>query len=189
MADGATTNYGWIKPEEHASDNTWGAKTNANWDSVDTDLKTIADSITESTPPGSVMAYAGATIPTGWLECDGSPVSRALYDDLFTAIGVLYGAGNGTTTFNLPDLRGEFVRGWINDRLGFESGRALASTQSYQVEDHTHALVDVTGGILVEFVIGTPPGTGRYIMGGNPIPESTDETRPRNVAMQYMIKT
>lgn len=57
-------------------------------------------------PPGSVKAYAGAAAPTGYLLCDGAAVSRTTYARLFAAVGVVFGAGDGVTTFNLPDLRG-----------------------------------------------------------------------------------
>jgi hypothetical protein len=61
------------------------------------------------TPVGAVMPYAGTTAPTGWLVADGSEVSRATYQVLFQAIGTTYGSGDGTSTFNLPDLRGRVV--------------------------------------------------------------------------------
>lgn len=54
------------------------------------------------TTTGMVMAFAGTTAPTGWLKCDGSAISRTTYADLFAAIGTKYGAGDGSTTFNLP---------------------------------------------------------------------------------------
>lgn len=57
-------------------------------------------------PPGSMIEYAGATAPSGWIWADGSAVGRATYPNLFNAIGVIWGAGDGTTTFNLPDTRG-----------------------------------------------------------------------------------
>jgi Phage Tail Collar Domain len=62
-------------------------------------------------PTGIVAAFAGAAAPAGWLLCDGSAVSRATYSALFAVIGTTYGAGNGSTTFNLPDLRGRAVYG------------------------------------------------------------------------------
>lgn len=62
-------------------------------------------------PVGSVTAFAGATTPTGWLLCDGSAVSRTDYADLYAVIGDTYGAGDGTTTFNLPDLADKFIEG------------------------------------------------------------------------------
>lgn len=65
-------------------------------------------------PAGSLTAYAGSTAPTGWLLCYGQAVSRTTYASLFTAIGTAYGAGDGSTTFNLPDLRGRAVAGLDN---------------------------------------------------------------------------
>jgi microcystin-dependent protein len=62
-------------------------------------------------PAGSVMDYAGATAPSGWLLCAGQAVSRSTYADLFTAISTTYGVGDGSTTFNLPDLRGRVAVG------------------------------------------------------------------------------
>ena len=66
--------------------------------------------------PGMIASFAMNSPPTGWLECDGSAVSRTTYADLFGAIGTTYGVGDGSTTFTLPDLRGEFLRGWDHDR-------------------------------------------------------------------------
>lgn len=65
----------------------------------------------EVIPSGFLMAAAHATVPTGWLLCNGQEVSREDYADLFTAIGTTYGAGNGTTTFLVPDLRAKFIVG------------------------------------------------------------------------------
>lgn len=62
-------------------------------------------------PVGVVQAYAGSTTPDGWLLCDGSAVSRTTYADLFTVIGTTYGTGDGSTTFNLPDLADKFIEG------------------------------------------------------------------------------
>lgn len=59
------------------------------------------------TDAGFISAFAGSTAPTGWLVCDGSAISRTNYADLFTAIGTTYGTGDGSTTFNLPDLNGK----------------------------------------------------------------------------------
>lgn len=67
-------------------------------------------------PTGAVLAYAKNTPPAGYLACNGAAVSRSTYAALFAAIGTTFGAGNGTTTFNLPDLRAEFIRGWDNGR-------------------------------------------------------------------------
>ena len=63
------------------------------------------------TPTGSVLAFAGSTSPAGWLLCDGSAVSRTTYADLYAVIGDTYGNGDGSTTFNLPDLADKFIQG------------------------------------------------------------------------------
>jgi microcystin-dependent protein len=63
---------------------------------------------------GEVKPFAGASVPTGFLECDGSAISRTTYATLFSAIGEAWGEGDGSTTFNIPDLRGRFLRGYDN---------------------------------------------------------------------------
>jgi microcystin-dependent protein len=72
---------------------------------------------------GMLMPYAGATAPSGWLLCYGQAISRTTYADLFTAIGTVYGTGDGSTTFNLPDLRGRVVAG--QDDMGGSSANRL----------------------------------------------------------------
>ena len=81
------------------------------------DLKRILETIPLSTitygrgEVGEIKPFAGSTIPTGWLLCDGSAISRTTYSELFTVIGTTYGTGDGSTTFNLPDLRNRFMVG------------------------------------------------------------------------------
>jgi microcystin-dependent protein len=67
---------------------------------------------TTAAPPGAIMAFAASSAPTGWLVCDGSAVSRTSYAALFAVLSTTWGAGDGSTTFNLPDLRGQFLRGY-----------------------------------------------------------------------------
>lgn len=74
---------------------------------------------------GFVLPYYGETAPPGTLACDGSEISRAAYDELFQVLGTKAGAGDGSTTFNLPDLRGDFIRG-----LGGESAGLLGEEQA-----------------------------------------------------------
>ena len=93
--------------------------------------------IVAGVPTGAVFCVAVATIPTGYLECNGAAVNRTTYAALFSFIGTQYGAGNGSTTFNLPDLRGEFVRGFDNGK-GVDSGRSIGSNQSGQNLSHDH---------------------------------------------------
>lgn len=91
----------------------------------------------DGTPAGAVMAFARSTAPAGWLKANGTAVSRTTYAALFAAIGTTFGAGDGSTTFNLPDLRGEFLRGW-DDARGIDSGRAFGTLQTDDLKSHTH---------------------------------------------------
>jgi len=122
-----------------------------------------------------------------WLECNGAAVNRTTYAALFTVLGTTFGAGDGSTTFNLPDLRGEFVRGWDHGR-GVDAGRELGTGQGDDVKQHTHNLT-VTGMAQYSGVYSGPnmgaSDTREYVSvspGGGP------ETRPRNVALMYIIK-
>lgn len=90
-----------------------------------------------ATPAGQVATYAMTSCPSGWIKANGAAVSRTTYASLFAAIGTTWGAGDGSTTFNLPDLRGEFVRGW-DDGRGVDTGRAIASAQADDNKSHTH---------------------------------------------------
>lgn len=85
-------------------------------------------------PPGSLFPFAGSSAPSGFLICDGAAISRATFSDLFSAIGTLYGAGDGTTTFNLPNLAGRMV-------LGVSGAHTLASTGG--AENHTIAVSEM----------------------------------------------
>ena len=80
-------------------------------------------------PAGTVQYFANITPPNGYLECNGAAVNRTTYAELFNAIGITYGAGNGSTTFNLPDLRGEFIRSYDNGK-GSDPGRVIGTFQS-----------------------------------------------------------
>ena len=80
-------------------------------------------------PAGTVIHVAMSNAPDGYLAANGSAVSRQTYARLFAAIGTTFGGGDGNTTFNLPDLRGEFIRGWDNGR-GVDGGRQLGSWQA-----------------------------------------------------------
>ncbi|QSY98662.1 tail fiber protein (plasmid) [Rhizobium bangladeshense] len=88
-------------------------------------------------PAGQVVSFAQGSAPVGYLKCNGAAVSRTSYAGLFAAIGTTYGVGDGSTTFNLPDLRGEFIRG-LDDGRGVDTGRALGSAQAQSIQSHTH---------------------------------------------------
>lgn len=92
----------------------------------------------QKAPPSEVSYFARATAPTGWLKANGAAISRTAYAALFAAIGTSFGAGDGFTTFNLPDLRGEFLRGW-DDGRGVDGGRTLGSAQTGELQSHAHS--------------------------------------------------
>lgn len=97
--------------------------------------------IANGVPAGSVFTFATSTVPSGYLECNGAAVSRSTYASLFSSISTTWGTGDGSSTFNLPDLRGQFVRGWDNS-AGVDSGRSFASSQSDQNKTHDHSVTD-----------------------------------------------
>jgi microcystin-dependent protein len=97
-------------------------------------------------PAGALQFFAMSAAPTGWLICDGTAVSRTTYAALFTAIGTLYGVGDGSTTFNLPDARGAGVRVWDNGK-GRDPARVFGSYQADMFASHTHTQVAHTHGI------------------------------------------
>lgn len=139
-------------------------------------------------PSGAVFHFAMATAPAGYLVCNGAAVSRTAFSALFAAIGTLYGNGDGSTTFNLPDLRGEFIRGADSSR-GVDSGRVFGSSQDDELKAHTHQS-PTTNGATGIYEVGTGP-TG-YDYGSQSAPTSStggSETRPRNVALLPCIKT
>lgn len=125
------------------------------------------------TPTGAVIAYAGGTAPSGFLHCDGSAVSRTTYADLYAAIGDAHGNGDGTTTFNLPDYRGRFLRGWSSgqttdpDRAsrtamatGGATGDNIGSVQGHAFQTHTHTQNQHAHGPLTDGWFVTSAGVG-----------------------------
>lgn len=87
--------------------------------------------------PGTI-AYMGInSAPLGWLKANGAAISRTTYADLFSVIGTTFGTGDGLSTFNLPDLRGEFIRGH-DDGRGVDNGRVLGSWQDSDNKSHNH---------------------------------------------------
>lgn len=147
---------------------------------------------------GEVKMWATSTAPTGYLECDGTAVSRTTYAALFAVIGTVWGTGDGSTTFNLPDMRGEFPRGWDHGR-GVDTGRAFASSQLDAFQGHWHESfgdgLNVTSGAVnvVRATAGTlisnSPVRDATTDGSNGTPRTAAETRPRNKALMFIIKT
>lgn len=173
-------------------------------------LKSITDALTAIlTPSGAVQAFARSTPPTGWLRCNGAAVSRTTYNALFAAIGTTFGAGDGSTTFNLPDLRGEFIRG-LDDGRGVDAGRLPGSSQASQNLSHTHTATTDPGGVHSHVLktYSNDDASGGYAensSGGAQTQTTTEldgshqhnvtvsssggsEARPRNIALLYCIK-
>jgi microcystin-dependent protein len=165
-----------------------------------------------STPSGAVAPFARSTAPSGWLACSGQAVSRATYAALFAAIGTTFGAGNGTTTFNVPDLRGEFIRGLDGGR-GVDVGRIFGSAQTEGLQRHNHYIPTGTDNTAVDPGPSIPdinwvtnktvnvfptPGTVAVTVDANGVQNGpsapgivgawASETRPRNIALLYCIK-
>ena len=148
-------------------------------------------------PSGAVFMFAADAAPTGYLKANGATISRTTYAALFSVIGTTFGVGDGSTTFQLPDLRGEFLRGW-DDSRGVDSGRAFGSDQENAIKSHggfgsffTSNVGNATnpGGVL-RGAYAVPTGSAGYtIMDGvawNYYGET--ETRPSNVALLACIK-
>lgn len=94
---------------------------------------------------GFVLPYYGETAPPGTLACDGSEISRTVYDELFAVLGTKAGAGNGSTTFNLPDFRGDFIRcvGGNAAALGVQQGDAIRDiTGSFTLRNRQSTVID-----------------------------------------------
>ena len=88
-------------------------------------------------PAGTTLTFAQGTAPSGWLKANGAAVSRTAYATLFAAIGTQFGAGDGSTTFNVPDMRGVVARG-LDDGRGLDVSRVLGTYQADQFQDHGH---------------------------------------------------
>lgn len=143
-------------------------------------------------PPGLLGAFARSTAPTGWLKANGAAVSRTTYSSLFTAIGTTFGVGDGSTTFNLPDLRGEFIRG-LDDGRGVDAGRTIGSGQLDAFQGHKFASAQGNGAGGPAFDVWSSGNLSGDVVpplnnGSNGAPRTASETRPRNVALLYCIK-
>jgi len=153
------------------------------------------------TPPGVVVPYAGSTAPTGYLLCNGAAVSRTTYAALFAVCGTTHGSGNGSTTFNVPNLVGYFVRGLDTGKAVDPDTRTLGSTQAHGVVAHVHrvetedygnsdggAYVGRGDASLEESSSSVIKSSGPYNSGNSSYIGLT-ETRPVNKALNYIIKT
>jgi|GEM_PF-4975440 len=154
---------------------------------------------------GVPIPWYTETPPVGFIELNGAAISRSVYSELYSKYGTRFGAGNGSTTFNVPDLRGEFIRGWDNGR-GVDVGRELGSVQGDEFKEHNHysdirfnklsARADDIDGAATTAQTDAGGGATEYRIGqmSDYWEEATlkstggSETRPRNVAFMYIAR-
>ena len=174
-----------------------------------------ADSVLSlASPAGQIVCFAAAQAPEGWLECDGSALDRSVYAGLFQVIGTVFGQGDGSSTFNLPDLRGEFIRGWDHGR-GVDGGRVFGSAQLDAMQNLTGSLGNIYKGLGGSDGGTSPPQTTGNAFGWSSIAgvyntshiaasqadqgfgpvfnasyqaRTASENRPRNRALTFCIK-
>lgn len=180
-------------------------------------LGSIATNPSSVMPSGSILIFGGTAAPSGFLMCDGSAVSRTTFADLFGIIGTAYGAGDGSTTFNLPDMTSKFPRG------GSPGTGGGADTHTHTSAAHSHTLSDpnsyakiITTGTHVyntrsslgnrqtsgefDYSVSTATtGSVSVSVGGTQLGGATDSTAPGNTGsasnvpaytnVNYIIKT
>lgn len=147
-------------------------------------------------PTGMLMPFTGLNYPQGWLLCNRQEVSRATYADLFAhaqasgaydatgAQETMYGPGSTAETFQLPDVRGRFIRA-LDLARGFDLGRPIGTFQQDELRSHTHTINTGGAQVLAEGANGASlynPGAQSGATGGG-------ETRPVNVAFPWLVKT
>ena len=155
-------------------------------------------------PVGSVEAFAGvkAKIPEGWMLCDGRTLLRADYPELFDAISTTFGYTT-SANFKIPDLRGEFIRGFSDGKSGIDTGRSFGSAQADAFQGHWHKIgYDSDDDWFAGYTSGGNghgwgAGYGQQYLSARDAkadasnhgtPRTASETRPRNIALNYIIK-
>jgi len=158
---------------------------------------------------GMIAPFAMTSVPTGWLVCDGSAVSRTVtYSALFAAISTTWGTGDGSTTFNVPDLEGAFLRGTgsnathnMSDGNDF-AGPSVGSFENDMFQDHTHnspresiasgSLSSGSAGLHHDVnagIVGVVATASAYLTAFSlDSPRLGDENRPFNAGVKYCIK-
>lgn len=189
--------------------------TNENVQEVDSRLTAAITALASAIQPflvktGTIETWSTNVCPAGYLECSGQAVSRATYAGLFNVLGISFGAGDGSTTFNLPDLRGEFIRGWDHGR-SIDSGRSFGSSQEATsvfmgdpsvtagrianlyntADDNQQTMLNALHGEAT-----TIDSTNLVVLSSaaevqDPVTavQATMSVRPRNLALMFIIKT
>lgn len=149
-------------------------------------------------PSGTLVMWGGSSssLPSGWLLCDGAAVSRTTYAELFSAIGTTFGNGDGSTTFNVPDFRRQFLRGAEDDKERGSTGGAEAQAVSVNDPAHDHAAGGLATGPSGATALGvvTPVNTPGDPIVGTTAPATTgitaivDDGRPPFLNVHVIIK-
>ena len=144
---------------------------------------------------GAVSYFATSSAPSGYIKANGATLSRTTYASLFAVTGTIFGAGDGSTTFEIPDLRGEFLRGW-DDARGIDGSRAFGSAQADELKSHAHDLTRVmynpiggssTNGGYIDAMWGIAD-LATVALDSYVVATGGTETRPRNMALLACIK-
>ena len=153
-------------------------------------------------PTGGIMMFTVSGVPAGWLECDGSDISINDYGVLYGVIGQNYTTStliDKTTRFQIPDMRGLFVRGWDHGK-DVDTGRSLGTTQDDAMQPISGSIVTQSGNSQAKGAFGLGTNIdGGFNGAGNPndtitfdssnVTRTASETRPKNIALVYCIKT
>ena len=149
-------------------------------------------------PVGTVLQYAGSTAPEGWLVCNGTPVSRTTYDDLFAVVGITYGIGNGSTTFNLPNLSGKIPVGIDSSQTEFDAQGEIGGEKEHTLtvdempsHDHEHRYRDMeenaTNASGDYYITDTGSGLSRNAINHEGGDQPHNNLQPY-IVMYYIIK-
>lgn len=161
----------------------------SNWSSLQYFIKESDILNLQEKVPGMITQYAGTTAPSGYLLCQGQAVSRVTYADLFSVIGIKYGAGNGSSTFNLPDLRSKFPAGYNPSASSFdELGKTGGSS------NHEHVFFDISSTTNSNQTrsfstgstsISTPTTSHTHVVSNT---SETESSIPPYITLNYIIK-
>lgn len=198
LTAGNLTGAGNVAANTYGSD---GSVSNAELLYINSVTSNVQDQINAlagaGNPTGTIITWTTATPPSGYLECNGAAVSRTTYSGLFAVIGEIYGVGDESTTFNLPDLRGKFARGWDHgagndpnaatrtDRGDTTTGDNVGTLQADEFKSHTHNLK------YAESAAAGAVARNYYSAAGlTDVTQATggSETRPINIYLMYCIK-
>lgn len=155
----------------------------------------LNNNFTYSNPVGGVQAYAGSTAPNGYLLCDGQAVSRTTYADLFNVIGTTYGTGDGSTTFNVPNLKGKVLVGYNSSEtefntLGKTDGEKKHSLTTAEMPTHNHQLWDAAGGNVTfpAYTSKSNSNTGGSVTTAwGSVTTYAGEGQPHNILQPYLV--